>query len=272
MSSFEFDIVKAEKADAMRRYKRERIYRFSLPLAGAFTLLFCSFSWLPVVHEMAKAYLSVLNHHLLVFLLINAMVLVIYHLSAAAAGGKNDSASQPDLYDQYVSFSFSPSSRRRTTAEGEKQLVVVSPAAVEVQPDENTFHNKQIVHYENANCAPVEKNPVNELAVTETYKADSDETKSFRRTRSEKYAIEKIKRSQRRELRRSGTENGREMVVAGGRTLTRKSMQEMNSEEFRHTIESFIASKRKILRDENFAVSMEEKESSFNYHNRLYVI
>lgn len=219
---------------------------------------------------MASAYLSVLNHQFSVFLIINAFVFVIYHLSAAATAGNNDSVSQPDLYDQYVSFS--SSCRRRRTVNEDKQLIVFSPAAAEVQPDENTFQNKQIVHSENADCAPAEKNPVSELAVTETCKADSEEKKSFRRTRSEKYSVENMKMSHRRELRRSGTENGREMVVAGGRTLTRKSMQEMNSEEFRLTIESFIASKRKILRDENFAVLMEEKDSSCNYQNHLYVI
>ncbi|KAF2310028.1 hypothetical protein GH714_006245 [Hevea brasiliensis] len=274
MSSFEFDIVKAEKADAMRRYSRDRISRFCFTLSAAFTLLCCSITWFPFVQEIAPAYLSVLNNHLFVFLLMNALVFVIYHLSnarvAAITTGQNDSASHQLLYDQYVSIS---SSRWKTIADEEKQLVVFSPASAEaVQPDENIFHNKRTGRSENADCAPVEKNPDRDPAVTETYKADREirisgehdhrieknpvrdpavtetykadrEKKNFRRTRTQKYSLEKIKRSeQRRELRRSETENGREMVVAGGHTLTSKSMQEMSSEEFRLRIESFIAS------------------------------
>ncbi|XP_021671998.2 uncharacterized protein LOC110658622 [Hevea brasiliensis] len=312
----------------MRRYRRDRISGFCFTLSAAVTLLCCSITWFPFVQEIAPAYLSVLNNHLFVFLLMNALVFVIYHLSnarvAAITTGQNDSASHQLLYDQYVSIS---SSRWKTIADEEKQLVVFSPASAEavqpdenifhnkrtgrsenadcapveknpdrdpavtetykadrenknfrrtrsqkysvekikgsdhrrqlrpsetdrgtpaaveaVQPDENIFHNKQIVHSDNADCAPVEKNPVRDPAVTETYKADR-EKKNFRRTRTQKYSSEKIKRSeQRRELRRSETENGREMVVAGGRTLTSKSEQEMSNEEFRLRIESFIAS------------------------------
>lgn len=264
MSSSEFDAVQAEKSDAMRRYRSCRIFRFCLLLSGAFTLFFCLFTWFPYVQKIASAYLSDFNSQLFVFLLINALVFFIYHLSNASAAGKNDSVShRPDIYDQYVSSS---SSRRKKIDDEEKRLVIVPPETVEtVQRNENIFHKTQIViRCENADCALVEENPVGDLAVSiETYKIDR-EKKNFRRMRSEKYSEEKIKRSDRpRELRRSETENGREMVVGGGHTPTRKSMQEMNNEEFRLTIESFIASKRKNLRDHNLAVLMEERKESF---------
>jgi hypothetical protein len=44
-------------------------------------------------------------------------------------------------------------------------------------------------------------------------------------------------------------------------------MQEMDNDEFRHAVETFIADKKKILREESIAMLSEEKEEylAINY-------
>ncbi|KDP38541.1 hypothetical protein JCGZ_04466 [Jatropha curcas] len=247
MSSFEFDIVKAEKADAMRRCKRDRNCRFCLRAIGALSLLCCACSCLPVVQEMASGYFYLLNHKFLIFFIINALLFIVYYLSTN--DGHSDAESQADLYDQYVYLS--SSTRRETSASEEKQLVV-SPAP-EFPSGENTFSDKQLVSCKNVNRASMEENPVRCLAVMAGTRTDE---KNVRRTQSEKYTIEKKRRSCRTELRRSETDNGRHIPA-------RKSMQDMDSEEFRLRIERFIASRKKVLRDENVAVLMEERKECF---------
>ncbi|XP_065882026.1 uncharacterized protein [Euphorbia lathyris] len=228
MSSFEFDSVKAEKADAITTYNRNTNYiSYSHRLITAVALL-CSFPYFPVLKEISTAYFSLFNRQIYVFFLINAIIFIIYHFSNNDAAA----ASQPDLYDHYVSLS-STSTLKETKA-----------AAIEI---EDKLCDKQIVVCENAQSAPEEENSNPDL--TET-KADSKIR--LRRTQSEKYTTVKKKS---RTLLRSETENGRELVLAGAI----KSMEDMNNDEFRCTIERFIASKKKVLRDENFAV-MEEKE------------
>ncbi|XP_065846871.1 uncharacterized protein [Euphorbia lathyris] len=219
MSSFEFDSVKAEKADAITTNNRNRTYiSYSHRLITALALL-CSYPYFAVLKEISSAYFSLLNRKIYVFLLINAIIFIIYYLSNKDAAA----ASQPDLYDHYVSLS-STSTLKETKA-----------AAIEIE-------DKQIVVCENAQSAPEEEN----------CKVVKDEEIRLRITQSEKYTTVKKKS---RTLLRSETENGRELVLAGAI----KSMEDMNNDEFRCTIERFIASKKKVLRDENFAV-MEEKE------------
>ncbi|EEF52609.1 uncharacterized protein LOC8275759 [Ricinus communis] len=264
MASSEFDTLKAEKADAMRRYKRQRIFTLCLHLAVTFALLWWFISLIiPVVEGMPSLYLPLLNHQFVIFGLINTLVFLIYSFSTS---NQNHNVSNHNLYDQYVSFS--SSYHRKTLSDEEKEnqkQTVVSPAPEIIQPEEIIFSDKQIVHYENV-AAIDHENQVRDLMVPESTTVDDTEDKRFMRTQSEKYAVEekkKKRRSQRRVLRRSETEiNGREMVVVagGGDRRHSKSIKDMNNEEFRLTIESFIASKKKSLRDENFAALMQEKE------------
>ncbi|WCJ35214.1 hypothetical protein M5689_016480 [Euphorbia peplus] len=240
----EFDSVKAEKADAIRRYNnRNKNYIFNFHRLLTALALLCSFPYFPLLKQVFSDYFSVLNRQIYVFVLINAMIFIIYHFSNAAVTAAAAAESPPDLYDQYVSFS---SLKERKS--------VVSPA-IEVQsPEEDKFCDKQIVLCETENLTAAKDK-------TEVSVIDNDEEIKFRRTRSEKFTTV---RKNKGVLRRSETEIGRELVLAdgGGDTAAeaRKSMEDMNSDEFRFTIERFIASKKKVLRDENFAVVMQEEE------------
>jgi hypothetical protein len=211
--------------------------------------------------------------------LANVFILIVVYLSSTTPSNNDQSYTpiQTDIYDEYVSFSTS-SPRWKTTTGEDKQFVVSLLQEEPVQAEEKNpvrekdtlDDEKQIVCCEKTNDAAnvdeMGKNPVRDLTVVK-------EEKFFRRTLSEKHGKEK--REYPREFRRSETEIGRETLTVfrtGGLNYdtpgaARKSMLEMNSDEFRLTIERFIATKKKILREESIALSSEEKEEylAINY-------
>ncbi|KAJ6730953.1 TRANSMEMBRANE PROTEIN [Salix viminalis] len=226
MSSIEFDRVKAEKADAMRRYSRKRNFYWFLEAVGALVLLWCFFSCFPVITQTASLYLSYFNQKIYAFVLANMFILIVYFSSTTAHNNdQNDTPFQTDIYDEYLSFSTNSSPRWKTATHEDKQLVVSSLLE---KPDE------------------VEEKPVRDLKPLK-------DQKCFRRTRSARSGKE-MNRECLRVLGRSATEIGRE-TSSVIRTSTRlnhsspaaakKSMQEMNSDEFRHTLDRFIANKKK---------------------------
>ncbi|CAK7346334.1 unnamed protein product [Dovyalis caffra] len=271
-NSFEiFDKVKAEKADAMRRYNRKRNFYYFLEAVGALVLLWCSFSCFPVIKQAASHYLSFFNQKIYAFLVANIFILMVYLSSTTASNNdQNDTPIHTDIYDEYVSFSTSSSPRWKTTTDEDKRLVVSALQGKPVQGEEkNPVHEKnktfdiekQIVCCEKTNAAAnddeVGKNPVRDLTVLKQEKA-------FQRTRSERHGKEK--RDYLREFRRSETEIGRETSALVSTSLNyntpaaaRKSMLEMNNDEFRLTIERFIATTKKILKEESIALLSEEK-------------
>jgi len=283
MSSFEFDkVMKAEKADAMRRYNRKRYSYYFLEAVGALVLLWCSFSCFPVITQIASHYLSYSNRRIYVFVLANMFIILIVYLSSTTAhnNDQNDTPFQTDIYDEYVSFSTNSSPRWKTTTHEDKQLVVSSllekPVQVEekdlpVRETDTFYEDKQIVCWEktvDAAKVEVEEKPVRDLTLLK-------EQKRCRRTRSARSGKENRECS--REFGRSETETGSWETSSVIKTSTRlnyntpaaakKSMPEMDNDEFRHAIETFIADKKKILREESIAMLSEEKEEylAINY-------
>lgn len=268
MSSFEFDKVKAEKADAMRRYNRMRYSHYFLEAVGALVLLWSSFSCFSVITQIASHYLSYSNRKIYVFVLANMFIVLIVYLSSTRAhnNDQNDNPFQDDIYDEYVSFSSNSSPRWKTTTHEDKQLVVSSllekPVQVEekdlpVRETDTLYDDKQIVYWEKTvDAAKVEEEekPVRDLTLFE-------EQKRCWRTRSARNGKENRECS--REFGRSETETGSwEITSSVIKTSTRlnyntpaaakKSMQEMDNDEFRHAVETFIADKKKILREEQY--------------------
>ncbi|KAJ6336182.1 hypothetical protein OIU78_012732 [Salix suchowensis] len=281
MSSIEFDRVKAEKADAMRRYSRKRNFYWFLEAVGALVLLWCFFSCFPVIAQTASLYLSYFNQKIYVFVLANMFILIVYLSSTTAHNNdQNNTPFQTDIYDEYLSFSTNSSPRWKTATHEDKQLVVSSllekPVQVEekdlpVSETDSFYEDKQIVCWEKAVYADkdeVEEKPVRDLKLLK-------DQKCFRRTRSAR-RTGKESRECVRVLGRSATEIGRE-TSSVIRTSTRlnhsspaaakKSIQEMNSDEFRHTVDRYIANTKKIFREETIAMLSEEKEEylAINY-------
>ncbi|XP_011028876.1 PREDICTED: uncharacterized protein LOC105128768 [Populus euphratica] len=276
MSSFEFDKVKTEKADAVRRYNRKRYSYYFLEAVGALVLLWCSISCFPVITQIASHYLSYSNRKIYVFVLANMFIILIVYLSSTTAhnNDQNDTPFQADIYDEYVSLSSNSSPRWKTTTHEDKQLVVSSllekPVQVEekdlpVRETDTLYDDKQIVCWEktvDAAKVEVEEKPVRDLTLLK-------EQKRCWRKRSAWSGKENRECS--REFGRSETETGSweitSFVIKNSSRLNnntpaaaKKSMQEMDNDEFRHAVETFIADKKKILREESIAMLIEEKE------------
>jgi hypothetical protein len=240
MASYEIDSVKVEKDNAMRRYNQQRKVRWVVQLCVAFVVLLRSTSWLPVAIEISvefsRRFLSVFDCTFYVFMLVVAIVLVLY-----ASSGQNEA--KPDLYDEFLQKT---ESGRRFGA-GEKQ-----PAP---------FHDKHIVYSENAASPPVHYNNLTVSTITKhtvsqvqsnTVRAVSEKSlpeKRYRRTKSERYEL-RIGEGSRRELRRLETEIRREMVRPARRSVSEK-VDKLNNEDFNRTIEAFIAETKKIQKEES---------------------
>ncbi|KAF7142621.1 hypothetical protein RHSIM_Rhsim05G0072700 [Rhododendron simsii] len=78
----------------------------------------------------------------------------------------------------------------------------------------------------------------------------------------EKQSINRGGEKQSRQLRRSATENLREIPPA----VSSYMAEEMSGDEFRQTVEAFIARQQKFLREEEFQTIVMEQEPVFDFH------
>ncbi|KAH7686040.1 hypothetical protein IHE45_04G078600 [Dioscorea alata] len=199
------DSIKAEKQNAMRRYRRMRtIGRTirSLEVCAAMMIILWTSPKLPnavrASGEVLRAAATALLRPRFVFLLGNAIVLVLFVKSGNISGSPPPSS---DLYDEFLETRGA-------------RAVDASPAeAAAAAAEEGVCEEKKVV-------------------VVETKKRE------YQRTRSER-----MERGQEEpELRRSKTEVGR------------KADGEEDAEEFRRTIEEFIAKQRKFNLEESMAL------------------
>lgn len=240
MASYEIDSVKVEKANAMRRYNQQRKVRWVVQFCAAFVVLIQSTTWLPVAKEISgefsRRFLSVFDCTFYVFMLVVAIVFVLY-----ASSGRNEA--KPDIYDEF----------------GSRFGAGDNPPA-----PESPFHDKHIVCSVNA-ASPVHDNNLTVSTITkrtvspvrsDTVRAGSVKAlpeKHYRRTKSERYELRIVERS-RRELRRWETEIRREMVRPGDEPARRSfsnSVEDLNDDDFNRTIDAFIAENKKIQREES---------------------
>lgn len=247
MDLHEFDNVKAEKAIAMRRYRRRRNLKWLSEACAALFVLTRSSTWLPIAMEYCAGFsrqlIAVFKSHLFVFALFNLIIFLVYALSGKFSADKHLSGSESgsDFYDEFVSNSVS--SRRFVTG-GES-----TASAPEI-----LFQDKQMISSENAASRPAQ----NDRQVTKEAKGSSpppppghakntvctDEEKSlvakcYLRTTSEK--LNSYKHS-RREFRRSDTE-----IEPARRS---SSVDQMSNDDFNRAIEAFIATQKSIQWEE----------------------
>lgn len=271
MSSFESDNVKAEKQDALWRYKMERKLRMGLSFIG-FLLVLILLSWpffptlIPDTVEVAGDFLrylvSTFNKPLFTFVLLNIIILAVFVLSTKNQTQKLTTT--PDVYDKYVSsrrcmqtsaVSTSAPVTEETTVD--KQIILVENAVALNSPAKQrrttTGTGRDTVTETKRSHSPVKEQhqPTENRTVTRT-KPPSSSTemmkKGYRRSRS---MVSESRNQRPREFRRSETAMfSRELVVTDAEP-PRKSMDEMSSEEFRSTVDSFIAEKKKTLMQEN---------------------
>ncbi|GMI89749.1 hypothetical protein like AT5G66440 [Hibiscus trionum] len=262
MASFQFDNVKAQKEDALRRYNMEMKLRIGLRFIGFSLFLFLlSWPWFPTLildtveaaGDFGRRFVANFNRPFFTFIILNITIVAVYVLSIPKKTHKRSSTTTNDIYDDYVS------SRRSMTAS------TVFTAAISNSPIAVV---KQIVVVENAVAvSQVKHRPAIVDTVTETEislltvkkqptrirtEVSSAEVKPkhYRRTRS-MVSESRHERPRDREFRRSDTTVSSRQLAASCIEPPRKSMEDMSSEEFQLIIDSFIAERKKTLMQEN---------------------
>lgn len=246
--SFEFNNVKAEKAQAMRNYNRQKMLRKLEVFTALALLAWPSYNYIPVAVKISADFLphnvAVLGQPLYVFIAINMLIVIIFVLSF-------QKPAKQDFYDEYISIT--NRSPTITSAKDDRKL------APEVIVSDN-----QIACVDNVVNSPVEAKAVaavllevEDCEVPKRAVGTVTEAKEYRRTRSERLD----RKGNRRELlRRSETLIKPADQVNEGRRSS--GMDDLSSEEFRMTIETFIASKKKTLIKENtLDLKLENKQS-----------
>ncbi|XP_010263601.1 PREDICTED: uncharacterized protein LOC104601818 [Nelumbo nucifera] len=243
MDSFDFDNIKAEKANAMLRYRRIRkianLFRF---LEACLALIIVSWfsARLPVAIKTSGEYFQklcvVLVSPLFVFLLGNAIIITLFIKSDQFSGQTaTASNSSHDIYDEFVKNS---ENRQK-----------IRPESPEPSPEVIVYEDKETVS-EGSTAARTYQD-VQMISSTKTY----------RRIQSEKFTHESREKLH-RELRRSETEkcqkvNSPDPDEKGEVTSYAEPMSNEDAEEFRRKIEAFIAKQQKFQREESMAIILQ---------------
>ncbi|KAE8707933.1 CYP722 protein [Hibiscus syriacus] len=252
MASFDFDIVKAEKEDALRRYNMEKKMKIELRLVGfLLTFFLLPRSWFPgtlaVAGDFLRLFVCTFNKSLYTFILVNLIVVVVYILSSQKQAQKQPTIT--DIYDEFVCNS--------------RRSIAISAATTDVPATEETMVDKEIIFEEKA--APF--SPEKELETT----VDSD---TIGETNISLSPVKQLTTTMDRTVLakpNSAVSSAELGEYEHGRTLsmvsesmdgevmnsdiesTGKSMGEMSNEEFQLVIDSFIAERKKSLLQENTA-------------------
>lgn len=241
MDPFEFNNVKAEKAQAMRNYNRQKMLKKLEVFTALALMAWSSYNYIPVAVKITADFLghnvAVFGQPLYVFIAINMLIVIISVLSL-------QKPAKQDFYDEYVSIT-----KRSSTATSAKDDQKPAP--------EVTVSDNQIACVDNVVNSPVDQDKAAAAAAVLLEDCEVPkravsavgtvtEAKEYRRTRSERLD----RKGNRRELlRRSET-----LIKPADQDNERRrssEMDDLSSEEFRMTIETFIASKKKTLIEEN---------------------
>ncbi|KAL1193616.1 hypothetical protein V5N11_033918 [Cardamine amara subsp. amara] len=249
MASFVSENVAAEKVDAMKRFDRKRNFLKFLPAMEALVAVLLLLSWLtpPLLagEYLQQIFSGGLSDGVFVFGLVNVLIALIFSLS------NQQKLSEPDLYFQYVSSSSSAAA----PAGGFSSSAVVSEPSVTDKEEKTSEEMSETalisVTLENTDTTlsagearPMRREMVRAVSsVTETAHAirkkremtflppattestDTDHHQVYRRSRSERLYVQgDFRRSMRRVC----------------------NIDDLSSDEFRSTVETFIAGKKKM--------------------------
>lgn len=262
MDPFKFNNVKAEKAKAMRNFNRQKILKKLEVFTALALMAWSSYNYIPVAVKISADFLShnvaVFGQPLYMFIAVNMLIVIISVLSL-------QKPAKQDFYEEYVSITNRSSTA--TSAKDDRKPVpeVTVSKDDQKQAPEVTVSDNQIACVDNVVNSPVEAKAAAPVPLEDCElpkRAVSavgrvTEAKEYRRTRSER--IDR-KGNRREVLRRSETLIKRADQDNEGRRSS--EMDDLSSEEFRMTIETFIASKRKTLIEENtLDLKLENKQS-----------
>ncbi|KAL9665845.1 hypothetical protein QQ045_000166 [Rhodiola kirilowii] len=217
------EAVKTEQSTAMQffSYKVRKVVKL-LEIISALILVFWSTTRLPIAVKLSIEFAKQLSALLLstpsVFLIGNAIVLAL----VAQSGSFGSSAeSKTDLYDEFVN-----ESRLRTQIQT-RELEITTPEKMSDLPEPVTA------------AAELSEND-GVLGVSEV--------RCYRRTQSETVVRTDVKKEL---LRRTRTEKLKMKKKASPPCA---AVDDLSGDEFRRTVEAFIAKQQRFLRDENMAL------------------
>ncbi|XP_009768527.1 uncharacterized protein LOC107785472 [Nicotiana tabacum] len=222
MESFNFKNIKAEKANAILRYKRlQRITTLfrAMEICIFFVIISRFSTQLTFVSKLFAEYFRELPLALIspgfVFVLGNVIVIVLFLKSRESYAKDNSSTSTiTDFHDEYMK-------------ECAKHITNYSEQSISNCREQSLKQGKQSI------------NNYREQSVKQCILGEREVGRKIRKSRSENLLCVPQHEETRRELRRSAT------VVC-----RRNVDDEMSSEDFRRTVEDFIARQQRLLREE----------------------
>lgn len=253
MDSFNFPIVQAEKACAMRRYslftsiaKTLRILEFCLALV----LLSWILSRLPFALRISGHYVREFSvfvaSPLFVFIVSNAIIATLVAKSGRFAAQNSDvySNAETELYEEFLK---NGADRTRSPPEADAPLRAAEAEVV--------YQDKEIVSEMNTAASTIQEQ--DEISTSTDSDSDgeldSDFPKVYRRSQSEKLKEESTKMMQPK-LQRSESEK-----PAESRRENLYPQDKLSNEEFQRTIEAFIAKQMRFLREESLAIVIQNQ-------------
>ncbi|XP_060217310.1 uncharacterized protein LOC132644722 [Lycium barbarum] len=245
MESLNFHNIKVEKVNAVLRYKKcERVttlFRF-IELCIFIVIISRSSTQLPFTFKLSIEYFKGLGVTLIsprfVFVLGNVIVIILF-LKSRQSSAKDGSTNNVkiDLYDEY------------------KHKCSMNKGSY---CEQNKKQRKQIILVEQPYCEQIRRSRKQSILVRrqlvekKLHCSHSDSfTTNMPKTHDEK---------PRKELIRSATIGYRKLIVTDS---VKSAEGEMSNEEFRRTVEDFIARQQRFLREEEFsAVVSTQTETS----------
>ncbi|KAF3621724.1 hypothetical protein P3S67_020026 [Capsicum chacoense] len=261
MESLKFQNIKLEKANAIQRYKRRQrmtmLFRF-MEFCIFFVIISRFSTQLPLSFKLSTEYYFkgigvTLISPLFVFVLGNAIVIILY-LKSGHSSPKDDSTNNVkiDLYDEYKQKC--SMNKEVYCEQGKKQSILVEEAYCE----QSKKQSKQSIPAEKAYCEQSKKQRKQSIV------AERRVEKAIRRSHSgnslclshdeKKHPRQKMIRSATVGcLKVINTDNVKPERTTTTTTTTSYPEDGMSSDEFRKTVEAFIARQQRFLREQEFS-------------------
>ncbi|XP_009776378.1 uncharacterized protein [Nicotiana sylvestris] len=259
MESLNFNNIKMEKANAILRYKKRQrmttLFRF-IEFCIFFVIISRFSTQLPLTFKFSTEYFKGLGLTLIsprfVFVLGNVIVIILF-LKSGLSSAKDGSTKNVkiDLYDEYKQkCSMNKETYCEESKKQRKQSILVKEACCE----QSTKQSKQSILVQDTCCEQSKKQRKQSILV------ERQLVKKIHRSQSENsISLSQDEKKPRRELIRSATVGCRKVIntdsVKPTMTMTTTSYpeDEMSGDEFRKTVENFIARQQRLLREEEFS-------------------
>ncbi|CAN4107529.1 unnamed protein product [Withania somnifera] len=234
MESLNIHNIKLEKANAMLRYKKRQrvttLFRF-IEFCIFFVIISRFSTQVPLNFKLSTEYFKGLGVTLIsprfVFVLGNAIVIILFLKSGQSIG--NDGSKNNVKIDLYDEFKQKCLMNKETYCEQIK---------------------KQSVHVKEADCEQIKKQRKQSTLV---------EMKIHRSHSDNSICLSHDEKKPRKKLTRSATVRCQKVISTDSvkptmtMTTTSHPEDEMSNEEFRRTVENFIARQQRFLREEEFS-------------------